>query len=72
MPRFQGQLERLDANLNWVKDHTRDIFRPARAAQRKAFEDAGMDVPDSLKQRVKADTGEGLPPGLGPNGEQAS
>jgi limonene 1,2-monooxygenase len=62
MPRFQGQLERLEGNLDWVRERTRDIFRPARAAQRKAFEDAGMEVPESLRRRVRADTGEGLPP----------
>ena len=62
MPHFQGRLTRLEDNLSWVQEHTRDIFRPARAAQRKAFEDAGMDVPESLQRRVRADTGAGTPP----------
>ncbi len=62
MPRFQGQLAPLDRNLNWVKDHTRDIFRPARAAQRKAFEDAGKEVPEALRSRPRPDAAAGLPP----------
>ena len=61
IPHFQGQLEPLDRNLNWVADHSRDIFRPARAAQRRAFEDAGMEIPESLERRVRADTGEDAP-----------
>jgi limonene 1,2-monooxygenase len=53
MPRFQGQAQPVEANLDWAREGHRTLFRSVRAAQRKAFEDAGIEVPEVLRQRPR-------------------
>jgi limonene 1,2-monooxygenase len=55
MPRFQGQSQPFEASLEWAREGHRVLFRSVRAAQRKAFEDAGIEVPDALRRSGEAD-----------------
>ena len=51
MPRFQGQAQPFEDSLEWAREGHRTLFRPVRAAQRQAFVDAGIEVPDALRPR---------------------
>ncbi len=51
MPRFQGQIEPIEGALHWARDNVRTLFGPQAAAQRKAFEDAGMEAPGRSRGR---------------------
>lgn len=52
MPRFQGSGQPLIDNRNWVSGHREGIFGPSITALRKAFTDAGQDVPDHMRLRL--------------------
>ena len=54
MPRFQGQAQPFEDSLEWAREGHRTLFRPVRAAQRQAFVDAGIEVPDALRPRGRA------------------
>lgn len=53
MPRFQGQIEPKQQNWQWVSDHRTTIFAPAAAAVGKAFQDAGVELPPEMIQRMQ-------------------
>jgi limonene 1,2-monooxygenase len=55
MPKFQGSMDSLFASRQWVSDNRSGIFGPHMGAMRKAFTDAGQDVPDHM--RLKLHTG---------------
>jgi limonene 1,2-monooxygenase len=55
MPRFQGSLETTIGSREWCSENRAGIFGPAMGAFRKAFTDAGQEVPDHM--RLKLHTG---------------
>ena len=55
MPRFQGSLETTIGSREWVSGNREGIFGPAIGALRKAFTDAGQEVPEHM--RFKLHTG---------------
>ncbi|MBN8927445.1 MAG: hypothetical protein BGO51_09425 [Rhodospirillales bacterium 69-11] len=55
MPRFQGSLETTIGSRDWCSENRSGIFGPAMGALRKAFTDAGQEVPDHM--RLKLHTG---------------
>jgi len=52
MPRFQGSLDSIIASNEWARSNRRTIFGPNVAAIRKAYTDAGRDVPEDFRQRT--------------------
>jgi limonene 1,2-monooxygenase len=50
-PHFQGQLELPRASQEFVAGHGRDIFGPPGEAVKKAFDDAGIEVPEGMEGR---------------------
>jgi limonene 1,2-monooxygenase len=48
-PVFQGQMDTLVANRDWVEDNMATIFGGAGQAMAKAFVDAGKDMPEQMK-----------------------
>lgn len=53
-PRFQGQIAPLTDNRNWIEEHQGQVFGPAMAAFTRAYEDAGKEVPEQLRQAAAA------------------
>ena len=51
MPRFQGQIDSIEGSLSWAQGNIRELFGPQAAAQRKAFEDVGMEAPSRSRRR---------------------
>jgi limonene 1,2-monooxygenase len=49
-PVFQGHVDRLTWARDFVEDNRRGIFGATPQAMTKAFEDAGKEMPDMLKQ----------------------
>ena len=47
-PAFQGQLQPVIANRDWVEDNAKQIFSGANKALVKAFEDAGKELPANV------------------------
>jgi limonene 1,2-monooxygenase len=52
MPRFQGSLDTVRQSNEWTKANRRGIFTPNVEAVRRAFTDAGKEVPDEFFQRT--------------------
>jgi limonene 1,2-monooxygenase len=52
-PHFQGQLDPPRASREWVAERRRDIFGPPGAAIRKAFDDAGLPLPEGMENRFQ-------------------
>jgi limonene 1,2-monooxygenase len=52
MPRFQGSLDTVTASRDWARANRRDVFGPNVAAIRKAYTDAGHEVPAQYSARV--------------------
>jgi limonene 1,2-monooxygenase len=52
-PHFQGQLAPPRESREWVAEHRRDIFGPPGAAIRKAFDDAGIALPEGVEHRFQ-------------------
>lgn len=50
-PHFQGQLAAPAGSRNWASENLGSIFGPRGAVTRKAFEDAGKEIPDAVAQR---------------------
>lgn len=48
MPVFQGQLQTVVDNRNWIEDNMREIFGGVGVAMAKAFDDAGKELPPEL------------------------
>ena len=53
-PRFQGQIETLEDNRNWIETRMTEVFRHTGAAQAKAFTDAGKDLPPEMAKAMEA------------------
>jgi len=51
-PRFQGQIQRIEENREWVASNRGTIFSPSQVALGKAFQDAGIAVPEPLLERM--------------------
>jgi limonene 1,2-monooxygenase len=52
MPRFQGQIETIDANCDWIESNVETLFNIAPAYV-KAFADAGKEMPAKMKERIE-------------------
>jgi limonene 1,2-monooxygenase len=52
MPRFQGSLTMPAQSREWCSENRSGIFGPSVNALRKAFTDAGMEVPDHMRMRL--------------------
>jgi len=52
MPRFQGSVETTVASREWCSENRNGIFGPSISALRKAFTDAGQEVPDHVRLRL--------------------
>jgi limonene 1,2-monooxygenase len=52
MPRFQGSLDTTIGSREWCSENRAGIFGPAMGAFRKAFTDAGQEVPDHMRLRL--------------------
>jgi limonene 1,2-monooxygenase len=52
MPRFQGSIDTTLASREWCSENRGGIFGPAMGALRKAFTDAGQEVPDHMRMRL--------------------
>jgi len=53
MPHFQGQLTPVLENRDWFEENMTTIFRRTGAAQIKAFEDAGKEVPPEIVKQME-------------------
>jgi len=53
-PRFQGQIEVLEDNRNWIETRMTEVFRHTGAAQAKAFTDAGKELPPEMAKAMEA------------------
>ncbi|MBX6743346.1 MAG: LLM class flavin-dependent oxidoreductase [Acetobacteraceae bacterium] len=52
MPRFQHSVETTIASREWCSANRTGIFGPSMSALRKAFTDAGQEVPDHMRLRL--------------------
>ena len=52
MPRFQGSIEMTRGSNEWARENRKTIFSPNVEAIRRAFTDAGREVPAEFKQRT--------------------
>ena len=52
MPHFQGQLAPVVANRDWIEGNLSTVFRRSQGALRKAYADAGKDIPDEMRERL--------------------
>jgi limonene 1,2-monooxygenase len=52
MPRFQHSVETTIASREWCSENRTGIFGPSMGALRKAFTDAGQEVPDHMRMRL--------------------
>lgn len=52
-PVFQGQVDRLTESRDFVEDNRRGIFGATPRAMAKAFEDAGKEMPEAVKQMTR-------------------
>jgi limonene 1,2-monooxygenase len=55
MPRFQGSVASTHASREWVSDNRSTIFAPSIDALKKAFVEAGQDVPESVRLKLYAE-----------------
>ena len=56
-PHFQNQLDPRQAGADWIEENVKTIFSNSPEAQTKAFEDAGVDMPEALKEMQKLAAG---------------
>ncbi len=52
MPRFQGSLDTVKASNDWARSNRKTIFSPNVEAVRRAYTDAGREVPAEFRQRT--------------------
>ena len=52
MPQFQGSTDSLYASREWVSENRSGIFGPHMGALRKAFTDAGQEVPNHMRMNL--------------------
>jgi limonene 1,2-monooxygenase len=53
-PKFQGQIEVLEDNRNWIETNMRAVFHHTGQAQAKAFTDAGKELPEEMRKAMEA------------------
>ncbi|MGE3073486.1 MAG: LLM class flavin-dependent oxidoreductase [Dehalococcoidia bacterium] len=53
-PRFQGQIDVLEDNRDWIETRMNQVFAHTGAAQAKAFTDAGKELPPEMKAAMDA------------------
>ncbi|MEX2081889.1 MAG: LLM class flavin-dependent oxidoreductase [Dehalococcoidia bacterium] len=53
-PHFQGQLETIIANRDYIEDRQMQVFGATGAAYLKAFQDAGKEIPKALLEAMAA------------------
>ncbi len=52
MPRFQGSLDTIRSSNDWARGNRKTIFSPNVEAVRRAYTDAGREVPAEFRQRT--------------------
>jgi len=52
MPRFQGSLDTVAGSNDWARSNRKTIFSPNVEAVRRAYTDAGREVPAEFRQRT--------------------
>jgi len=52
MPRFQGALDTIEDSNRWARENRKTIFGPNVEAVRRAFTDAGREVPQEYRSRT--------------------
>ena len=52
MPRFQGSLDTIVGSNSWARENRKAMFGPNVEAVKKAFTDAGREVPEEFRQRT--------------------
>ena len=52
MPRFQGSLATVEDSNAWARENRKSIFGPNVEAVRRAFTDAGREVPAEYRERT--------------------
>jgi limonene 1,2-monooxygenase len=52
MPRFQGSLDAIRNSNDWARSNRKTIFSPNVEAVRRAYTDAGREVPAEFRQRT--------------------
>jgi limonene 1,2-monooxygenase len=64
MPRFQGSLDTIRSSNEWARANRRTIFSPNVEAVRRAYVDAGREVPAEYRNRTAGarDVDESAPP----------
>ena len=64
MPRFQGSLATIRESNEWARNNRKTIFGPNVEAVRRAFTDAGREVPEEFRTRTAGarDLDESAPP----------
>jgi limonene 1,2-monooxygenase len=53
-PRFQGQLQTVVDNRDWIETNINLAFRGNAAALRRAFEDTGKEMPEEMRKQIEA------------------
>ena len=53
MPHFQGQVATTQSSRDWVSSHRDGIFGPQGGAIRKAYDDASIELPKGLEDRMQ-------------------
>jgi limonene 1,2-monooxygenase len=59
MPRFQGSLDTVRGSNEWARGNRKTIFSPNVEAVRRAYVDAGREVPAEFRQRTSGARDEG-------------
>jgi limonene 1,2-monooxygenase len=52
MPRFQGALDTIEDSNRWARENRKTVFGPNVEAVRRAFTDAGREVPLEYRSRT--------------------
>jgi limonene 1,2-monooxygenase len=52
MPRFQGSLDTVSGSNDWARGNRKTIFGPNVEAVRRAYLDAGREIPAEFRQRT--------------------
>ena len=62
MPRFQGSVEPLRSSNEWAKSNRKTIFAPNVEAIRRAYLEAGREIPENFTVRTSGARDADLPP----------
>src|SRR5947208_8382719 len=72
MPRFQGSLTTVQASNEWARANRKTIFGPNVEAVRRAYLDAGREIPAAYRERTSGARDVEPPPSLGSRGRSRS